>query len=388
MNPLIYISISLIASTLIANNQLVESRRHKIAPYATKCQAEECQLRPTHLALYSYIKKVLNDNFDIGGKEILPLLKSIETLKKRFELDQINANSNLNGTNVVRALLSNETLVQAVKIFNSPEGRSMTDFYRSSVNGRDQILSCSQYRVEEIERFAKKLDDNKQLNWLFSKIHQNFVKKSAKKCLKCSCNSIDLSMSRLDSTLSKQKPSSNSYNQLFGESSDDNGTNSLSSVENINRREFEQEELRLCQFFKQTNETDCIITGRELNEIELINNRTFLETSLKSYNQNVLLKENITSLANESITVNLELARESVDQQCKQIKSLLDYNLYALKWYKHEGLIGGEKLNSRTFWCPSLYYWLQIDRLCEELGKTAQTTTTKFSYEVIKSNTL
>lgn len=384
----LFVSLLLVVGIISSHNLVSEARRNKLSTsHAFKCQQEECQLKPNHLALYSYIKRTLESNFDISGKEILPTLKAIETLKRRFS--SLNEDENydgdyLNGTQVVKKLLSNETLLEAVNIFNSEDGKSMIDFYRSTINGKDQILSCSQFRVEDIERFSRKLDSSRQLQWLFSKIHQNFVAKSAKRCLKHSCNSIDLSMSRLDSVLSKNKPSDSSYNQLFGQDETKPANNSAESLAlAINRREFEQEELKLCKLFKKTNATDCSVSGRELVEINLTDSSS-LDDLLQTYYE---LNERADREAFHRATeAQLASVKSSLLNQCRRIKSLLDYNLYAIKWYRKQGLIDDQKISSRTFWCPSLFYWLQIDRLCGELGGGAapKAEDKTFTYEVSK----
>lgn len=398
MGSLINILITLNAVIYIADSHInqVEGKKYETI---VKCQLDQCQLKQQHFALYSFVKTYLDNDFDLSGREIIPFLKSVDVLKRRFN-NQGEQSSNLNGTSVVRELLSNEKLVSALSVFNSDEGKALINFYRASVNGRSQNLACSRSRVEDFEAATNKFDTNKLLASVFANIHKNYLKKSAKKCLKHSCTSIETSMIKLDSVLGSKYQSS----IIEDQNSIGNDVSEVSSQDNYGtfltqKREFESEESELCKFFRKTNVSDCEISGRELSEISFITtnsrdeaNKTefnSLKDYLKSYyNNNKLEKSTLVGNSSDSEQrqqqKDLDEAAKSILAQCRPISSLLDYNLAAIKWYRKQNLIDEQKLNSRTFWCPSLSYWLQIDRLCGEVESSLENPNASetFSYEV------
>lgn len=398
------------------NNQ-VEGKKIKSQSFA-KCQLDECHLKQQHFSLYSFVKRYVDNEFDLSGREIVPFLKSVDVLKRRFNNQNESQATKLNGTGLVQALLSNENLVSALKIFQSDDGRALINLYRASVNGKSQNLACSQSRIEDFELATSKFEANKLLASVFTNIHKNYLKKSAKKCLKHSCTSVETSMIKLDSVLGKYQTLIVDDNQLIRSSGDINNDqlqdNNNTFGGGSQKREFESEELELCKFFRKTNESDCEISGRELSEISFINynnsktdertNKTtsseLLKDYLKSYYKNskrvdksgarvvvdsTLLKDTGES-QEQTEKESLDAAARSIMAQCRPISSLLDYNLVAIKWYRKQNLIDEQKLNSRTFWCPSLSYWLQIDRLCKELEsylvENQNGSGETFSYEV------
>lgn len=379
----VFINLLLVLGAIIyiafTNNQ-VEAKKSK-SQTLVKCQLDECLLSQQHYTLYSFIKRTVDNEFDLNGREILPFLKSVEVLKRRFsnqgELPK------LNGTELVQRLLSDENLVKALKVFNSEEGKALINFYRASVNGKSQNLACSQSRVEDFEIATSKFEANKQLASIFSNIHKNYLKKSAKKCLKHSCTSIETSMIKLDSVLGKYQSSFDDLNLIgSGEIQDQMQDKNQTFVPR--RREFETEELELCRFFRKTNESDCEISGRELSDISFSRlNKTDmnpLREHLTAYNLNK--KGGSLSESEQQQGKDLDEAARSILAQCRPISSLLDYNLVAIKWYRKQNLFDDQKFNSRTFWCPSLSYWLQLDRLCGELEKSLDNSNTSetFSY--------
>lgn len=404
-----------ILSTSTLSNQ-VEARRSK-PQSIVKCQLDECLLKQQHFALYSFVKRHIDNEFDLNGREIVPFLKSIDILKGRFNNQNESQSPKLNGTNLVRELLSDEKLVSALKVFNSDDGRALISFYRASINGKSQNLACSQSRIEDLELATSKFEKNKLLEFVFANIHKNYLKKSAKKCLKHSCTSIETSMVKLDSVLGKYQTSVVDDNQIIG--SGDINDNQLQDIDSNNntfgasqKREFESEELELCKFFRKTNESDCEISGRELSEISFVNSKID-ESSTNKFSSIGLLKDFLRNYYINSKNVDLvvptpvvdgttpqdsersleqveknslDAAARSIMGQCRAISPLLDYNLVAIKWYRKQNLIDEQKLNSRTFWCPSLSYWLQVDRLCKDLEsylvENPNGSQETFSYEV------
>lgn len=335
-----------------------------------RCQAEECLLSKQHFTLYSNIKRAIETKFDMKGKQMYPLLNSIETLRYRFAFDNTSREAKL-----VKGLLSNEYLVKSLRVIESPQGRTLIDLYRSPMNNHEQSLSCSTLRIQDIKTASKLLDVDRELESVFGKIHKNFAKKSAKKCLKRSCTSLDIAMSRVDYMLKghrhdRPRPSSDSEsyldNLILDNSTLTATTISIPKENQIDQnlhREFGPQELELCKFFKKTNETSCSITGRELKEIKLIGTvpSDMIDVYIKNKNVN----------GTESKPQNSALSSSQVvSELCRPIQGLLDYNLAALKWYSRANLIDKEKLESKADRCPRLLYWLEIDRLCSELEKT------------------
>lgn len=346
--------ISLLVVCLLAIN-IVQARKSRLP---VKCHQDECQLKVAHFALYSNLKQAIESDFDIQGKEIVALVRSVEVLRKRFDNDL----SNLNGTKLIKTLLADEKLVEATKVFNSDEGRALINLYASSVNGHGKNLACSQWRIDEIELASTKLKNNVLFASIFSKIHRNFVKRSGKKCLKHACNSVDENMSQIDSVLSKsaRRSSSSSGSQVtrdqlmdqLNKVDDDNGTVEAPEPPMDDfEREFAQEELELCRFFGRTNETNCQTSGRLLSQIRL--NSTNFDDYFNDY----------------KLSKTDDVSSAGILANCQAIQPLLTLNLAGLRWYAKNDIIEERKLSSRTFWCPSLSYWLEMDRLCTDLNQ-------------------
>lgn len=357
----------------------VEAKKQhsKSSSSSSKCQDKECELSGQHFALYSNVRRALNSEFNLNGKEIVPMLRSVEVLRKRFDVvaagDQIRR---LNGSELVLELLNNNTLKEAMKVFNSDEGRELVTFYRASVNGRGQNLACSQMRIDDLKRVTARVESSWEFHTVFAKINKNYLKKSAKKCLKHSCTSVELAMTKLGSILpgsGKQQQQQRNKQQPL-EESNSILTDNLDQQEPINAahekqpaREFEAEELELCKFFKRTNATDCKISGTELGNLSFLAgavaattdsaNDSNLEDHLKQYAANNMQQQQ-----------SLEEAGKQILAQCTTMLPLLEYNLSPIKWYRERGLIDDQKLASRAFWCKGLSYWLQMDRLCGELS--------------------
>lgn len=255
--------------------------------------------------------------------------------------------------------------------FNSNQGRGLINLYRSTSSGRSQNILCSQWQLDEISRASKILDSSSEVSEVFAKIHKNYVKKSAKKCLKHACNSIDTSMSQLDSVLRRFKRKSHmkdtlteeelSLSNLINDDSLDSSTTTQSTPPTGARREFGDEELELCRFFSNSNATECRLSGKEMSSISLVGSNSSLDTYLKTYADRG--EEGSSTAA----------ATKVILEQCATIRPLLDYNLAALKWYTENNVIEQQKLETRLVWCPNLMYWLQTDRLCNELGAALRT---------------
>lgn len=383
---------------------VVEAKKSKsVSP--VKCQLDECQLSEPRFALYSTVKRALESDFDLTGKEVLPLLRSFEILRRRFGGQDVSQN----GTKSIRDLLNNENLKEAIKVFESDDGRALINIYRSSVNGKSQNMACSDWRLKDLEFAITKLESNQNLSKYFSKIHRNFARKSAKKCLKHSCTSIDAQMSRLDSA--KQQLSV--YADLNDQSENSNKVEEVSSPQDSKpqeivkfEREFDAEELELCRFLRKTNESNCDLSGRLMEEISFArasnlkeedalngSSSSTLNDYLDAYYVNrikLVNNHNSTSTtAGSERSEGRDEAGNAILAQCKPIRPLLDYSLATLKWYRKQGLIEGQKLATRTFWCPSLSYWLEMDRICAELRAAlagAQSLALKsdtFAYELI-----
>lgn len=346
---------------LLSLQTFCHSRRTKSRSSPASCAGEECQLPKEHYEIYSLVKDSLESGFDVNVKDLIPLLRSVEVLKRRYPTR--TANSSVEGK-LVEALLQNETLNDAISIFNSDQGRALINLYKSTSSGRSQNLVCSQWQLDELLRAAKILDSSAELSGVFAKIHKNYIKKSAKKCLKHACNSIDTSMSQLDSVLrrSKRRSMRDTYTEdelslsNFIEDSDQSVASTESSMQSTplssSRREFEAKELELCRFFSRSNETECRLSGKQMSPINLIGSNNTLNDYLKSYS-------NQDRDPSESAKL--------IQEQCSAMRPLLDYNLAAFKWYNEKNFIDQQKLEMRLVWCPNLHYWMQIDRLCNEL---------------------
>lgn len=336
----------------------IQAKKHKHRQARSRCQQDECLLKPAHYAIYANLKQALDSKFDLSGKDLVPFIRSVQVLKLRYQ-DEPKSNA----SRVIRALLDDEALQSAMKVFASDDGRALIDIYRSSVNGKRQNLACSEFRIDEIERATAKLEADERLANVFAKVHRNFVKKSAKKCLKHSCNTIDASMSRLDFVLGKRQ--SSHYYDDYDKLAEINQTDLMASSNEIERREFDRQELELCKFFKKTNETDCILKGSEMKEINLLPAKVIDSNGTDKMNP---VDEYIKAYQANHDQENPGLVGEHILSQCHTMHGILDLNLAALKWYHRQNFIEDQKMSVRTFWCPGLSYWLQVDRLCDELS--------------------
>lgn len=384
-----------IAALLLASSfwLQVEARKHHHSKSLNiKCQGKECELSAPHFALYSTVKRALDGGFDLSGKEIVPLLRSIGILQKRFQHGKTRTRTQpLNGNDLIRDLLNNRTLNDALEAFNSDEGRGLISFYRASISGRGQNLACSNQRAEDLRRAANRIR-NPTFMAAFGKIHENYSRKSAKKCLKQACTSIDLAMTRLDSVvLSQKSPYSTggrrkSAHHHHHHSSESLETNSINVNDNNNNlvdspvassidqqqagavnstttREFQPEELALCKFFKKTNEENCTISGAEMSNLTFImKTEPPIDHPIEGETLGEHLK--IYSQKNMPAQATLEEALGEVYGQCETLEPMLTYNLDGIEFYLFNNLITQEQLDSRAFWCKGLAYWVEMDRLC------------------------
>jgi len=343
---------------------------------STECEHNECFLSKSHFNLYRVVKSALDSGFDISGKDIIPLLRSVHILRRRFE---IAGGGDIDGASRVRFLLANETLINAVTIFESNDGRELTNLYKSSTNERDQNLACSLIRIQDIERASARITYSPRLEWLFSKIHENFKRKSANRCARVSCKSVDYSMSKLDSVLRRSQLPEEERTRLEGENGNDTAV-SIEKSRNNRDREFHFEELELCKFFKKTEDPGCEITAEELSQIHLFRQETDapndnqptlqdIDEFLRSYRPS---KPRAVTPATEDTWD--DGPRQAIISACRPILSLLDYHLAGVKWYQEQNLFGKKSGIWRAPMCSSLNYWLQIDRLCREINALAVNT--------------
>lgn len=365
-------------------------------------------MKAHHFALYSSVRQGLVEDFKhMQGKDLVPFVRAVEVLKRRFELQPQGTATQLNGTDLVMSLLRNTKLVETMEVFNSDEGRQLITLYRSSINSQEQNLACSQWRVQEIEAAAQKLKQSARLSAVFSNIHKSFVERSARKCLKTSCKAINENMNRLDSVL--RRPSGSSRRQAtisagvrakFNDNElvaatggelepEKNAAGDKSAADNQQREEewneFQEEELELCRFLKRTNSTSCQASGKELSSISFSRNDNSSKpvpsssegatpsSSGTSSKLNGMLSDFMADYEEQlkwrqSQAASRASASQMVLAQCETIRPLLDYHLYAVRWYTRQQAIRSDKFESRASWCPSLSYWLQIDRLCGQLG--------------------
>lgn len=378
-----------------------------------KCEADECELSASHYALYASIKRAIDSQFDLKPKEIYPLINSVKVLELRFA-EQTGAQ--LNGTGLVRQLLANDTLGRALRVFGSAEGQALIDLFRAPTNGKEQNLACSKFKIDDIERAAKRLASDTELASVFANINKQFVRKSAKKCLSKSCNSIDLAMSRLDYMLGKYRapievvvPTAepNFGSTTIGSTTTTTTEREIEACEKPAsgyKREFADQELELCKFFKRSNESQCSISGAELREIGQLfereqaeaapgatgapatsdNNKQISPVSdyLRSYVEFKQLAavnqtESGTKLDKSEALDGLQLILD----QCRPMLRLLDYNLAGVQWYAKQNANDEGKLYSRLAWCPKLSYWYHLHRLCGHLERLAtETSAVSYSY--------
>jgi hypothetical protein len=384
-----------------------------------KCQDDECQMKTEHFKVYSTVKRALDKNFHIKGKDLISLIRSVEILRRRFGSPEANKQpggtaNKLNGTELVQRLLANKRLSEAMEVFESAEGRQLVNLYKTSINGNQQNLACSKWRVNEIEFAAKKLEQDSKLAGVFKNIHKNFVERSARKCLKSSCSSIDDNMNRFDSvvrkasrrkgflahdevlpfepttatTTTRQAATTTNGSLPASDEPPTGGDGSsiddalIAQLENEPPSEFQAEESELCRFFKRTNATNCQASGNELSEISFATPATASNQTAAANGRDKLSSASLADyLADyeknrrrEPDDDDRQQAQRSVLAQCDTIRPMLDYHLFGLRWYQQAGLISADKLRMRTFWCPSLTYWLEIDRLCSELKSNLNLT--------------
>lgn len=374
VNDFRYVASSLLLLLVCLTLSQAEARnRHSSKEPQAKCQTpDECKLGKQQYALYAFVKRALDSKFDLVGKELIPFIKSVDVLRKRYQgLDH-------NETSFIRNFIADERINNAIELFKSDTGSNLIELYRSSINGKDQNLACSEFRLRSLERATILLDNNQELAKVFAKIHRNFAKKSAKRCLKHACSTIDTNMSELDSVLPAK------YHAAADDDKSGDVTRIAANESTTRHREFEKEELRLCHFLSRTNMTDCRITGAEMKEIDLsrvssqrlTSNRSLtVEDLLKAYYTNVLaigLDGKEKSINNEAEQMQLA-SRTVLQESCGPLRRQLEYHLAALKWYQELGYIDKQKLNSRAVWCPSLSYWLQVDRVCHDLETSLDT---------------
>lgn len=353
---------------VVGSQQLVEGRRARSRRPMVKCEGDECNLKAQHFVLYSNIKQALKSNFDIKARHIYPLMNSVELLKRRYDGSDASLN---NSSRLVRDLLVHKDLEKAVNIFQSDAGRSLIDLYRTPVNGNEQNLACNKLRIEDIERAAKQLESNADLAAVFTNIHRNFVQKSASKCAKKACLSMDTSMSRIDYMLMRERTRSHwrSHARHFGPRFSAQQQDQQSNIP-FDEHEFGAQEQKLCQFFKRTNESSCEISAPELAQIQFTgpkkqNPSAFVDSQTRAGGEAKSELERETAATQQAVQL--------LVNECRPMRSLLDYNLMALKWYNKRGLTDINRLDAHS--CPRLNYWLQIDRICTELDSLANRET-------------
>lgn len=368
--------IVLSASWTIYQSATICDARHRssknLDSSSKSCKFDECQLKPQHFMLYSTIKEALESNFDIKGKEIYPFLDAVELLRLRYDGSDASLK---NSSRIIRELLDSSELKRALMIFQSQAGRSLTDLYRTPTNGNEQNLACNKLRIDDIERARKILDQDKELASVFANIQRNFAKKSAKKCLKKSCSSIDVVMSRIDSMVNRNnhehshrrhRPSSafEDSRERYPRLSDSDDSKIIADLAN---REFGKQELELCRFFKKTNRTDCSISGYELSEIKI--STSLVNELSEAYNNQ---ETDAGSTSNNSNGKDKDANLKHMMESCQSFKAILDRNLYALMWYNKNELISKQKWSSRVNNCPKLSYWLQLNRVCSEMDAVSK----------------
>jgi len=375
----------------------------KKSSIAVQCETKsECEMRDNHFAMYSTIRENLRDDFqNMQGKDLIPFIRSTELLRKRFEEGQQGQQRRLNGSEAVLELLKDEKLAKIMDVLQSKDGKQLVDLYKSSINGQEQNLACSKWRISEIEAAAEKLKSSTLLNEVFSNIHKNFVERSARKCLKTSCRTINENMNNLDSVLRNRRRKTkitlggSGHRSAAGvaaeftrqEASTEPGIIDGPARYEQPKGEFHDEELELCRFFKRTNSTNCQISGKELSSIDLSNDsngtkpepisavNNSLENSMaKNEDKNRgrkklddLLADYEQSLRQSGTELEGASAAEMISNKCSSIRPVLAYHLFGLRWYTEHKSIQSDKLLSRAMWCPSLNYWIEIDRLCGEI---------------------
>lgn len=353
MKCTVVIAVGLSAVFVLLVNELTEARQNGFV--APKCVEDQCKLAPAHFTLYSLLKRAIDFGFDVSGKQAVEVMRAAEVLSRRFDTP---ASGDLAGKQLVLELLNDKILRKGLEVMNSDAGSELLDIYRMSTGGRKSYLACSQRRIEDIERAERKLQANATVKQVLSKVHHNFVRKSAKKCMKYMCTSIGNSMSSIDSFVK------------LAESSDETKENET-EPSTQQEAEFTTQERALCLFFRNSSDTSssCEAPADVLNEVRLVSSES--EKSDKGITPVAQLLETYASVlaTTSNSSLSIEAAEADVRKQCSSIKTLLDYNLAPIKWYRSKHLFARRKFESRVFWCPMLAYWLEIDRLCTELDK-------------------
>lgn len=398
----------LIASSGDSNKPAPRNRRALFAD-AKRLVLPEChetepcaKLTPAHYVLYSRLKQALDSDFDLSnGKELVEVFRAYRVLSIRFEnelksnsLDNKDSNhESISGSSLVVELLQSPKVQILNAMTHQPELMSLIDIYRSSTGGKKRNFACSEQRIDDIKRAIRMIESN-SLRSLFGKLHDNWVKRSARRCLKHSCTGLDLAMSNIDSfvKLASKKdtasssasstttsiPSTSSSTQTTVNSEID--TNNIQSTKDKREREFGEQEFALCRFFKNSTsssvlEPNCKISSTELSEISLIDGKTEVSQQYKDLLSIYVNKlEQVSNLNDSSMDVltkdSDKVEKDTEDElrrQCAIMSPLLKYNLNPIYWYRDNKLFGLQKLETRQFWCPLMAYWIQIDRLCDEL---------------------
>ena len=383
-------------------------------------------MRAAHFALYSSIKQALNEDFKhFQGRDLLAFIRSVGALKRRFEVQTRlgEERAQLNGTELVLGLLGDRRLLGALEVLESSEGRQLVDLYRGRVNGREQNLACSEWRVREIEAAAARLAQEPRLAAVFSGAHRSFVERSARKCLRSACKTVNDNMSQLDLPL-KQRTGTGSRRRLSGgvaqefakstgaaaaaeleagetgglekeadrEKETERGEEKKEQQQGLvtatpdrgdERAEFYEEELELCRFFKRTNSSACQASGRELSQLSFVRADERPTTvgagqqqATEGQSDGANMRSSSSRLAELLADYERVLsarptrgpsAERTVLLQCRAMRPTLEHSFAALRWYTRNGALRPDKLESRAAWCPSLSYWLELDRLCGEL---------------------
>lgn len=372
----------LITVTLLSH--FIEAKQTRLSTLIPRCQEDECELSPSHFVLYSRLKQANESQFDVEGKELPDLIESWNILKARFQPDFNASTSTLNGTALIRSLLNDRYLVEALRLLDTSAGRQAVNVYGRSMSRKKRGLVCSRQGVEDLRYVTQ----DSALNYILAKVHKRTLKKSAKKCLKYWCSSLDVSMSKLDSILrfgqreTRFKEDAED-NQVDVDDSKEARNQTSQPVNSSKRREFESEEIELCRFFKKTNETgDCILTGNDLSQVHLIepcndqsSDRTKCNITLSPlfadyldsyYNNSVAYHDIDKERSNQESSGRLRAARV-ISSQCNPLSRMLDNHLAGFRWLLNERAIEDQQLTTRLLLCPSFSYWYQVDRLCNEL---------------------
>lgn len=335
---------------------------------ALKCRDEECEIPEEHFSLYSRAKQAFDSEFDFkNGKEIIAFSNAIRILYQRY--DNADDFDSLPGSKVIRdRILARPDFQRALLILSSDEGRSLIDLYRVKLNDKKYNSSCSSARIARIKRGENLFKENSDLKWMFEKLHKSFANRSALKCLKYSCSSVNTAMTSINPESTKWSTDSPIMNSID--------------------REFKKQELALCQFITGTNDSMCRIEASELAQFK-VENSTQIEALLAAYVRN---RAEI-SVGNQNLSV--DKSKQTLLSQCRTMEKSLDEALFGLKWFSQQHILSDQQVETRRYWCPELSYWIEVDRICKQLpaafeGKfldnSSTTTTPDLSYNVIDSN--